>query len=92
MTARDATAVFAANLARLRAEQKLSLNQLGGMAWVSAACISKIEGRQSDPTLGTASMLALALGTDLAAMLTEGFTRGEESGSKNQAASDDLRL
>ena len=88
MTAPDATAVFAANLTRLRAEQKLSLKQLGGMTWVSAACISKIERRQSDPTLSTASMLAQALGTDLAAMLTEGLTRGEDPAQKITGSHD----
>ena len=66
----DATAVFAANLCRLRTAQKLSQARLGGKAGVSAACISKIECGKSDPTIATASMLAQALGTDLAAMLT----------------------
>ena len=87
MTAPDDSAVFAANLARLRAEQKLSQKQLGGRAGVSAAVISKIEHREQDTTLTTAAMLAQALGTDLAAMLTDGLMRGEETAPKKLAQS-----
>lgn len=71
MTAPDVTTVFAASLKRLRTGQGWTLKELARRSGVAYASISAIEGGDRGARMSTADALARALGTTLAAMLTE---------------------
>lgn len=73
MTAADpVTAVFAANLRRLRKELHLSPPALGRAAGVDPDIIRHLEAGSASTTLATAGLLASALGSTVPEMLTEG--------------------
>jgi transcriptional regulator with XRE-family HTH domain len=73
VTAADpVTAVFAANLHRLRTGKGLSRTGLGRLAGVDPNSIGTVENGLGSTTLVTAGKIAAALGSDLPTMLIPG--------------------
>lgn len=63
--------LIARNLRRLRSERQLSLGELASRAGLSKQTLSKIEQAMGNPTIGTLSAIATALGTSVRALITE---------------------
>lgn len=62
---------FAAALRRLRHERKLSLEQLGDRAGLTASEISRVERAQREPQLSTIVKLADGLGVDVGELMPD---------------------
>ncbi|MEX1140978.1 MAG: helix-turn-helix transcriptional regulator [Thermoleophilaceae bacterium] len=66
---RDARVSFAENLRRMRLEVGLTQEELGALARVQMADISRYEGGRRDPRLSTIERLAIALDVSVADLL-----------------------
>jgi transcriptional regulator with XRE-family HTH domain len=62
---------YAQNLARIRKEKNMSLQDVANASGVSKSMLSKIEREEKNPTLQVAAQIAEGLGTTLSAMLGE---------------------
>lgn len=73
---REAAKVLAANLARLRTHQRLSLSELAGRASVAKATLSDLEAGRGNPTLDTLWNLATGLGVSFSDLVSAPPTDG----------------
>lgn len=64
--------LFAKNLSRIRMERGLTQTQLGKLAGINQANISRMEsGKNDDPTVESAGRIAEALGIDIRELYKE---------------------
>lgn len=67
----DTGALLAANVRRLRIARRLSLSELARATRIGKATLSEIESGRANPTVGTLTLLAQALGVRIAELVDE---------------------